>query len=90
MSFWPKKGRKEPYTADGIKRVPCVRCGGKALHQWQICADHNQYRALCIECDIALNKMVLSWANDPNASKKHDRYAAMQRKKNALQPGEPQ
>lgn len=70
MSGWLAKARREPYTTSGIKRVPCVRCGNPALHQWQVCADLNRYRALCLDCDIALNKLVLEWANDPNAAEK--------------------
>lgn len=53
-------GKRTPYTARGIKRVKCFRCGGPAVHQWNICADGG-YRPLCIECDIALNRLVLSF-----------------------------
>lgn len=51
--------RRKPYTSLGIKRVPCFRCGDPGAHQWQICADGNQYRAVCTPCDIALNETVL-------------------------------
>ena len=54
-------GRKTPYTETGIKRKRCFRCGKQASQQWQICADGNIYRAICDECDIALNKLVLKW-----------------------------
>lgn len=56
------QGRKNPYTAIGIKRCKCVRCGKRARYQWQICADGNTYRPLCAECDIELNELVLKWA----------------------------
>ncbi len=51
--------RLKPYTEAGIKRLKCFRCGEPAQTQWQICADHNQYRPVCIECDIDLNRLVL-------------------------------
>jgi hypothetical protein len=51
--------RKTPYTARGIQRKKCFRCGKKAETQWQICADDNIYRPLCRECDTELNIAVL-------------------------------
>jgi len=53
--------RRKPYTAIGIKRVPCSRCGEPSHAQWQVCADGNQYRGLCKKCDIELNNMVLKF-----------------------------
>lgn len=76
--FWTR-GRKEPYTEKGISRAGCVRCGSPAVHQWQVCADGGRFRALCLECDIALNRLVLSWAGDPDAKEKCDRYEKEQR-----------
>lgn len=76
---WLALARTKPYTAIGIRRVPCVRCGAPAVHQWQVCADNNYFRALCLDCDIALNAYVLAWANDPNAAAKMAVYAAKQR-----------
>ena len=61
--------RTKPYTAIGIKRKKCIRCGKQAATQWQICSDGNQYRPICIECDIALNKTVLEFFKFPNADK---------------------
>jgi hypothetical protein len=81
MSNWKPIGRREPYTSAGILRVPCVRCGARALHQWNVCADGNRYRALCLDCDIALNKLVLEWANCPDAVAKVAAYEAEQRGK---------
>jgi hypothetical protein len=81
MILWKLNGRREQYTSLGIKRVPCVRCGAPAVHQWQVCADQRRYRALCLDCDIALNKLVLEWANDPDAAAKVARYEAEQRAK---------
>jgi len=55
--------RFEPYTAIGIKRVPCVRCGKPSHASWNICADNvgkrQQYRGLCVGCDIGLNKAAM-------------------------------
>lgn len=69
-----KTGRKQPYTAIGIRRLPCARCGKRAYASWQICADGNLYRPLCMECDIALNELVLRWIGDPDAEAKIAAY----------------
>ena len=56
------KPRTKPYTAIGIRRVPCVRCGAKGYASWHVCADNNRMRVLCAGCDVALNEMVMRWA----------------------------
>jgi hypothetical protein len=66
--------RKKPYTEIGIRRLKCFRCGKPAMHQWQICADGNQYRPICEECDIALNEMVLKWMGFPDWQEKVAAY----------------
>lgn len=66
-------GRRTPYTAEGIKRLPCSRCGNKASEQWNACAD-GLYRPLCVACDIELNELVLKWAYDPDVEAKMRRY----------------
>lgn len=72
----PKRhGRRRPYTQAGIRRIPCFRCGQKAEHQWSICADGNLQRPVCTPCDVELNRLVLEWARDPEASTKVARYA---------------
>jgi hypothetical protein len=68
-------GRREPYTSAGIARLPCVRCGKRAMFQWNACADGNLWRPLCGRCDVAVNRMVLRWMRDPLADKKADAYA---------------
>lgn len=73
---WLARPRSEPYTEAGMRRVKCVRCLGPALHQWQVCADGNHFRALCLPCDIELNRLVLTWANDPNVETKMAAYEA--------------
>lgn len=50
--------RRKPYSQIGIRRVPCARCGAPSRFQWQICSDGNQFRGLCVECDVALNETV--------------------------------
>ena len=53
--------RRKPYTAMGIRRVPCARCGKPSLYQWNICADRNRPRGLCADCDVKLNVLVMRW-----------------------------
>ena len=74
-----RHGRREPYTNAGIRRLPCVRCGARALFQWSACSDGNLWRPLCLDCDVALNRMVLAWMGDPDAEAKADRYEAAKR-----------
>lgn len=70
---WPK-GRKRPYTARGILRLKCIRCGAQAVHQWSVCADGNVQRPLCLACDIAINALVLRWMRDPDYKTKIAKY----------------
>lgn len=58
--------RKQPYTKTGIKRLRCIRCGDRAAEQWQVCADGNNYRPLCLKCGDTLNAMVLAWMGHPD------------------------
>lgn len=70
-----KRGRRKPYTAIGIRRLKCYRCKVRpAVHQWQICADGNVWRPICVECDVALNRLVLIWIGDPDAQAKISAY----------------
>lgn len=75
MSAWDVK-RKDPYTARGVLRLKCIRCGAPAIHQWQICSDGNNYRGLCLDCDIDLNQLVLEWMRHPRAPELIAAYAA--------------
>lgn len=52
-----------------MQRMRCVRCGEKAVHQWQVCADGNNWRALCLDCDVELNRTVLEFMKHPQAEK---------------------
>lgn len=68
--------RRKPYTAIGIRRVRCIRCGERAHASWQICADGRQHRAICKLCDQALNRLVLEWAGIPDVDAKMAAYEA--------------
>lgn len=68
--------RRDPYTEAGIKRLKCIRCGGRAEFQWQICSDGNNHRPICGPCDVALNLLVLQWMRHPTADELVERYAA--------------
>jgi hypothetical protein len=67
-THWTQGPRKRPYTVLGMLRVRCVRCGERAVHQWQVCADGNNWRALCLQCDVALNRTVLEFMRHPKAA----------------------
>lgn len=66
--------RREPYTEVGIKRARCFRCGEKAVHQWNICADENVYRPICADCDVKLNAVVLRFMGFKDWKEKMKRY----------------
>jgi hypothetical protein len=61
---WARKRRK-PYTEAGIKRLGCARCGKQSQYRWQICSDGNNYRPICLDCDIELNRAVLEFFGHP-------------------------
>jgi hypothetical protein len=66
--------RTKPYTQTGIRRVPCYRGGQPSHCQWQICADDNTVRPLCMKCDVALNDCVLRFMRDPGRKEKIRKY----------------
>ena len=70
-----RRGRRKPYTVRGIRRVPCARCGKPSRFQWQICADGNLWRPICLACDIALNRLVLEFMGFDNVTERIVRYA---------------
>lgn len=80
---WATK-RKEPYTAIGIRRVKCIRCGAPAVHQWNICADGNNFRPVCLDCDIQLNIAVLNFMRHPWPGELIAPYVEQQRAKEAV------
>ncbi len=54
-------GRRKPYTARGISRVPCVKCGKPSQAQWRICAT-SMWTPVCEACDIKINRKIATWA----------------------------
>lgn len=78
VALW-SNGRAEPFTVEEILQVPCCRCGAPSYHQWQVCADLRVFRSLCLECDIALNRLVLTWAGCPDVEAKMSAYELDQR-----------
>ena len=48
-----------------------------AEFQWSICADGNNYRPICMVCDVALNRLVLEWMAHPEAERLTNEYAAL-------------
>lgn len=72
---WKVK-RREPYTSAGIARLKCIRCNAPARFQWQCCADNNNWRPVCRDCDVALNRLVLDWFGHPGAAEKITAYEA--------------
>lgn len=72
--------RRKPYTARGIKRCRCLRCGLPAVHQWSACAVGNRFMPLCLSCDVGLNKVALSYVLGRELAKPLiERYARKQR-----------
>lgn len=67
-------GRRRPYTASGIQRVPCSRCGRPSAHQWQACANGRRFTALCLRCDVALNVLALRFMRIPGWQQLARRY----------------
>lgn len=66
--------KPEPYFEDEIRDQQCVRCGEMANFQWQICSDGNNYRCICLQCDVGLNKLVLEFMKHPNAAELSAEY----------------
>ena len=72
------RGRKKPYSRVGIRRVPCVRCGGVSIHQWRVCAD-GFYRPVCAACDADLNRMIMDFLGLDRGREKLTAYKEMAR-----------
>lgn len=66
--------RRKPYTERGISRVPCARCSKPSRFQWQVCADNRQYRTVCEDCDVELNKRVLRFFFKDEATERIKAY----------------
>ena len=72
-------GRHRPYTAIGVRRLPCFRCGERSHATWQICSDANLYRPVCLECDIELNRLVLKFFGFEDFQRMGDDYEQARR-----------
>ena len=71
--------RTKPYSATGIRRVPCARCGKPSHAQWNVCADKvdgkQQFRGLCLDCDIGLNEVAMRYVFGKAAESRLAAYA---------------
>lgn len=67
--------RVEPYTEDEIGDAPCCRCGDPSVSQWDCCAAGNEPLALCVECDIGLNRAALNYIKYPGRVALMKKYA---------------
>lgn len=65
----PKRKRTKPYTEIGIRRVPCSRCGAPSHATWQVCAEGRHFLGVCLDCDIAVNEIVLDFMRIPGRKK---------------------
>jgi hypothetical protein len=76
--------RRTPYTAIGIKRAKCCKCGVPGFAEWRVCAD-GVYRVVCREHDLELNKIGLNWLHPPQeAARKVRVYIERQNLEDAL------
>lgn len=65
MTGMNRIGRRKPYTASGIRRLKCQRCGERAYAQWDCCANDNLKVPVCLDCDIELNRLALEFFRIP-------------------------
>lgn len=73
--------RPKPYTARGLARSKCCQCQRPAKHQWSLrpCAiGRLGWYALCEECDLVLNAMVVKFLNVEDGEQLIRDYAARQ------------
>ena len=70
---------RKKYTEDEIDGIPCSRCGKPSVSQWDCCATGNEPMALCVECDIKLNRLALEFIEHPKISLIMRAYAATKR-----------
>lgn len=75
MTWTAGRPYNKPYTEVGVRKVRCVRCDARAVFQWQACSDGNRWHALCGQCDVALNRLVMHFMGNPNADQVAIEYA---------------
>lgn len=66
-------GRRQPYTQAEIGKIKC-RCGRPGAFQWNCCALDNRWVAVCVDCDIGMNEMVLAFFRVPERARLLARY----------------
>lgn len=72
-------GSRRPYTRAEIGKTKC-RCGKPGAFQWNCCAIDNRWVAVCTDCDIGLNEMVLAFFRVPDRARLLARYRRKVRK----------
>lgn len=84
--------RRKPYTVRGISRVTCAKtgCRKRGFASWQVCANDRAFHVLCWECDIAMNRQVLTWMGDPDLEEKMARYTIRVMHNAGVWPDRPQ
>ena len=71
--------RSKPYTTTGLARVKCVHCGELARSQWRLrpCAiGRAGWYALCVGCDMDLNRQIMEFLRLPDVEARMAAYAA--------------
>lgn len=61
-------GTKKPRTTKQMFDARCMvpGCGNPAVHQWSSCANGNRYVAVCLNCDWAVNELLLAFMRIPH------------------------
>lgn len=81
-------GTKEPLPVEDLwDHHPCVRCDAPSQCQWMICANDRNFVPLCIDCDIELNFLVLSFLGFVNPQSYIDAYKAKLKEDGLLEDG---
>lgn len=61
-------GTKKARTVEQMKRAKCA-CGNRAVHQWSACSNGHRHVAVCLNCDWAVNEMLLAFLRIPHRAK---------------------
>lgn len=72
-------GRRKPYSMRTIHRIPCASCGKPSSEQWHVrpCAlGRYVWKALCLDCDIALNRQTIEFFRLEGGAEMLERYEA--------------
>jgi len=54
--------------------MKCFRCKKDGEFTWNICADNNKNRVMCLRCDIEINELVLRYMGFKNWRKMMKKY----------------